>query len=65
MGMLLEGLCLILCKKVPNDLEIKSILKLHEKVKFYPKPQQEEPEKKVGCVLRLQIPVDKHGEEVE
>ena len=57
----------MLCKQVPKELEVRRIEKLHEKVKFYPRPEaaskyESKPEK---AVVRLQLPKDKDGEEIE
>jgi hypothetical protein len=60
-------MCLMLCKQVPKELEVRRIEKLHEKVRLYPRPAEAnahdaKPEK---AVVRLQLPKDNQGEEIE
>jgi len=57
----------MLCKQVPKELEVRRIDKLHEKVKLYPRPPtaakfESKPEK---AVVRLQLPKDNQGDEIE
>jgi len=64
MDMLLSAFCLMMCKKVPTELELRKIEKLHERVRLLPNPCNAT-SKQVGCVVRLQVPTDDLGEDVE
>jgi len=52
MNLLLGALCFIVCKKVPNDIGVNKIEKLHDKVKLLA-PIAQPAQKSHGAVLRL------------
>jgi hypothetical protein len=66
MELLLSALVLVLCKRVPAELNLKRIDKLHEKVRLIKAPlgavADERPK---AAVLRLTIPVDENGLEID
>ena len=64
MGLLLNSLILILCKKVPAQCNVMRIDKLHEKVRLL-KSQTDKNTKPEGAVLKLMIPYDDQGAEID
>ena len=64
MCLLLNSLILILCKKVPAQINVMRIDKLHEKVKLL-KPETDKNTKPEGAVLRLMIAHDDKGAEID
>lgn len=52
MDILMQCLCLIMCKKVPSDLGINKVDQLHLRIKILPRPENAE-EKSTSAVLRL------------
>lgn len=66
MELLLGAFVLVLCKRVPAELNIKRIEKLHEKVRLIKAPlgafTNERPK---AAVLRLTIPMDENGQQVD
>jgi len=63
MDLLLSSLALIMCKKVPAELELKKVEKLFERVKLLVTPEFEA--RSDACVVRLQLPRDDNGDEFE
>jgi hypothetical protein len=59
MDLLLNCLCLIMCKKVPTDLGVNKADQLHLRVKMFPRPADAE-DKPTSAVLRL-TPVKRPG----
>jgi hypothetical protein len=56
---------LIMCKKVPPESDVKKIEKLHERVKLLAPPNPMPEPKPNAAVIRLAIPKDNRGEEIE
>jgi len=52
MDLLLQSLCLIMCKKVPSDLGINKVDQLHLRIKLLPRPENAE-ERPTSAVVRL------------
>jgi len=52
MDLMLSAICLIMCKKVPSELNINKVDQLHLRVKMLPRPAEIE-EKQIAGVIRL------------
>ncbi len=63
--LLLTAFMLIMCKKVPPESDVKKIEKLHERVKLLAPPNPMPEPKPNAAVVRLAIPKDTRGEEIE
>jgi hypothetical protein len=56
---------LMMCKKVPTESDVKKIDKLHERVKLLAPPNPLPVSKPSAAVVRLTIPQDSSGEEID
>ena len=56
---------LMMCKKVPSESDVKKIDKLHERVKLLAPPNPLPVSKPSAAVIRLTIPQDSSGEEID
>lgn len=58
MDLLLSALVLIMCKRVPSEIDVKRIEKLNDKIRLVKVPAAAfSEERSIGAVVRLTIPV--------